>query len=52
MEELQKCQEDLSKELRHSVALDVVAEDRIAEIFATYFIAGMSDSRDPVPPQI
>lgn len=52
MEALQTRQEELSKEMNQRVSLEIVGEDRIAEIFAAYFIAGDSDSGVRIPPPV
>lgn len=48
VEALQLRQETLRKELGRPVSLEVVTEDRIAEIYATYVVRGLSDSRGAV----
>src|SRR5207237_531671 len=43
--ELQIRQEELRRKMDRPVSLEVVTEDRIAEIYATYIGRGPSDSR-------
>jgi Restriction endonuclease len=47
-EALQIRQETLQKELDRPVSLEIVTEDRIAEIYATYVVRGLSGSRGAV----